>query len=69
MALNHPSQRIAHAGYAKFLDPEPTIMHTLEGYSALCPICPWTSGMREFRTTVKLLYDKHLEYARDLPTK
>lgn len=58
--MNDPSQREIHKDNGYVLEPE--INKTDEGYQAACPTCPWTSGIREYKGSVKILYYRHLEY-------
>lgn len=61
--MNGPNQIDIHAKLPdKGKDLECEVMHTEEGYHALCPTCPWTSGNRGSKGSVQFLYQKHLEY-------
>lgn len=58
--MNDKSQIKYHIGE----DPDlpPVIDKTEEGYQSKCPICPWTSGIRNHRYVVNFLYYTHISY-------
>lgn len=62
--MNDKSQIAPHSGKDVILDPE--ITQTEEGYQAGCPTCHWTSGIRVYKGSVKILYYRHLEYVETL---
>jgi hypothetical protein len=58
--MNDQSQVVYHMG--KELLPDCEVNSTEEGYQAMCPTCPWTSGIHEYKGSAKLRYYRHLEY-------
>lgn len=58
--MNDPSQTQYHKEKVALLDCE--IDHINGGYQALCPRCPWTSGIKEIEELAKKTYYRHIAY-------
>jgi hypothetical protein len=46
----------------KGVDSDCTINTTNEGHQAQCPSCPWTSGIKDFKGSARILYYRHLDF-------
>lgn len=58
--MNDPSQIEYHKEKPLLLECD--INQTEEGYQARCPTCPWTSGVRDLKTSANLSYYRHIDY-------